>query len=221
MKRKLAILGVCILCASLFLTGGKPKLISQDEAKKAGLAFINHVFDVNETEATLSYQEQSGSTFIDGDYQVTGKEQPICVYVVVAGKQADGEYLYYAHVNAETGIAFAAFRNTVYEPELTPAEQKALDEARKSGNNKNDVYTKISTECKHAAQKWIFEKFDLKAGILGFLDGGGALERAGANANFYVVIRDGTIYHATFSWPQLMVVDVTVLNQTRPTEELQ
>jgi hypothetical protein len=45
---------VLIVCISLFLTGGKPKLISEDEAKKAGLAFINMVFDVSETEAVVS-----------------------------------------------------------------------------------------------------------------------------------------------------------------------
>lgn len=220
MKRKIAILGVFILCVSLFLTGGKPKLISEDEAKKAGLAFISHVFDVNETEAVVSYQELTGATFIDGDYQVTGKEQPICIFVVATGKQADGEYLYYAHVNAETGVAFAAFRNTMFEPKLTPAEQEALDEARKSENDRLVVYNEILSDCEHAAQKWIAEKIDLQAGILGFVEGGGALERSGANANFYIVIRDGTIYHVTFAWPQLTLIDVTVLNQTRPMEDM-
>jgi len=219
-KRKIAILGVFILCASLFLTGGKPKLISEDEAKKAGLAFINHVFGASETEAVVTYQELTGATFIDGDYQVTGKEQPIYIFVVATGKQADGEYLYYAHVNAEIGVAFAAFRNTMFEPELTPAEQKALDDARKSGNDKEAVYSRIASECKQAAQKWIPEKFELKAGILGFIDGGGSLESTGGNANFYLVVRDGTIYHVTFSWPQLTIMDVTILNQTRPTEDM-
>jgi len=219
-KRKIVILFVFILCASLFLTGGKPKLISEDEAKKAGLAFINHVFDVNVTEAVVSYQELTGATFIDGDYRVTGKEQPIYIFVVATGKQADGEYLYYAHVNAETGVAYAAFRNTMFEPELTSAEQKALDKARKSGNDRLVVYSDILSDCEHAAQKWIVEKFDLQAGILGFVEGGGALERSGANANFYIVIRDGTIYHVTFAWPQLTLIDVTVLNQTRPMEDM-
>jgi len=220
-KRKIAILCVFILCASLFLTGGKPKLISEDEARKAGLAFINHVFDASETEAVITYQELTAATFVDGDYQVTGKEQPILIYVVAAGKQADGDYLYYAHVNAETGVAYAAFRNTVFAPALTPTEQKALDEARKIGNDRLAVYNEIFSDCEHAAQKWIAEKFDLQAGILGFLEGGGGLERAGGNANFYIVIRDGTIYHVTFAWPQLTLIDVTVLNQTRPMEELQ
>jgi hypothetical protein len=132
----------------------------------------------------------------------------------------DGEYLYYAHVNAETGVAYTAFLNTVFESALTPAEQNALDEARKIGNDRDVVFNDILSDCEHAAQKWIAEKFDLQAGILGFVEGGGALESGGANANFYVVIRDGTIYHVTFSWPQLKVMDVTVLHQTRPMEEL-
>jgi len=211
---------IVMICLVLLLTGAKPKLISEDEAKKAGLAFINHVFDANETEAVVTYQEQTGATLIDGDYKVTGNEQPVYVYIVSAAKQEDGEYLYYAHVNAETGIAFAAFRNTVYDPELTPAEQKDLHDAREKGIGTESVYLRITTECENAAQKWISEKFELKVGILGFVEGGGSLDRAGGNANFYVVVRDGTIYHVTFSWPQLMVVDVTVLNQTRPTEDM-
>jgi hypothetical protein len=218
-KRKIAILGVFILCAALFLSGGKPKFVSEDEAKKAGLAFINHIFGVNETEAVVSYQELTGTTFVDGDYQVTGKEQPIANDVVAAGKQANGDYQYYAHVNAETGVAYAAFLNTVFAPALTPAEQEALDEARKIGNDRNVAYAEIVSDCEHAAQTWIAEKFDLQAGILGFVECGGALERAGANANFYIVIRDGTIYHVTFAWPQLTLIDVTVQNQTRPIEE--
>lgn len=220
MKRKAAILGVLILCASLFLTGGKPKLVSEDAAKEAGLAFINHVFDVNETDAVVTYQEQTGATFLDGNYQVTGEEQPVSIYIVSAAKQKDGQYLYCAHVNAETGIAFAAFRNTMFAPELTPAEQKTLQEARENIDGRDSVFSRISTECQLAAQRWIPEKFDLKAGILGFVDGGGSLERIGGNANFYVVIRDGTIYHVTFAWPQLTVMDVTLLNQTRPTEDM-
>lgn len=211
---------IVMICLVLLLSGGKPKLISEDEAKKAGLAFINHVFDAKETEAVVYAQEQAAATFIDGDYKVTGKEQPIYIYVVTAAKQADGEYQYYAHVNAETGVAFAAFRNTTYGPALTADEQKALDDARKSGNDRLVVYNEILSDCEHAAQKWIAEKFDLQAGILGFVEGGGALERAGANANFYIVIRDGTIYHVTLSWPQLTIIDITILNQTRPTEEL-
>ena len=215
-----AILLAAVSCAFLVLSGCAPRLVSEAKAKEAGLAFINHVFDVNETEAVVTYQELAGATFVEGDYQVTGKEQPIAIYVVAAGKQADGDYLYYAHVNAETGVAYAAFRNTVFALALTPAEQKTLDEARKIGNDRNSVYNEILSDCEHAAQEWIAVKFDLQAGILGFLEGGGALERAGANANFYIVIRDGTIYHVTFAWPQLTVIDVTLLNQTRTMEEL-
>jgi len=211
---------VVIVCVAFLLSGCSPRLVGEAKAKEAGLAFINHVFDVNETDAVVSYQEQTGTTFTDGTYKVTGEEQPVYVYIVAAAKQEDGQYLYYTHVNAETGVAYAAFRNTMFAPELTADEQKALEEARKSGNNKDDVYTRISTECENAAQKWIPEKFELKAGILGFLDGGGSLGSTGGNANFYVVVRDGTIYHVTFSWPQLTVMDVTLLNQTRPTEDM-
>ena len=68
MKRKVTILLVSVACMMLFLSGGKPKLISEDEAKKAGLAFINHVFDAKETEAVVNYRTHAGASYVDGEY---------------------------------------------------------------------------------------------------------------------------------------------------------
>ena len=220
MKRKAAILGVLILCASLFLTGGKPKLVSEDAAKEAGLAFINHVFDVNETDAVVTYQEQTGATFLDGTYKVTGEEQPVSIYIVSAAKQKDGQYLYCAHVNAETGIAFAAFRNTMFAPEMTTDQRATWDKARGNGDANSFDYESMDVDCTQFARKWIPEKFELKAGILGCVDCGGSFDQNGTSTTFYVVIRDGTIYNVTLAWPQLTVQNITILNQTRPTEDM-
>lgn len=220
MKRKIAILGVFVVCISLFLTGGKPKLVGEDAAKEAGLAFINHVFDVSETEAEVTYQEQTGATFIDGNYQVTGKEQPIYIYIVTADKQEDGQYLYRAQVNAETGVAFAAEQSYSFVPTMTADQRVIWDKARGNGDANSFDYESMDVDCTQFARKWIPEKFELKAGILGCVDCGGSFDQNGASATFYVVIRDGTIYHVTVAWPQLTVLEIAVLNQTRPFEDM-
>lgn len=55
MKRKLFLLIAILLSLSLFLTACSPRLISDATAKEIGLAYINKIFDVNETEATVEY----------------------------------------------------------------------------------------------------------------------------------------------------------------------
>ena len=70
-------------------------------------------------------------------------------------------------------------------------------------------------------REWIAEKFDLKAGILGEVDSGCGFDTSGGSCNFYIVIRDGSIYHMTVAWPQMIVTEITILNQTRPTGDLQ
>ena len=64
------------------------------------------------------------------------------------------------------------------------------------------------------------EKFDLEAKILGFVDCGDSIDPEGGSSTFYVVIRDGTIYNVTLAWPQLTVQNITILNQTRPVEDM-
>jgi hypothetical protein len=219
-KRRVAILVALILCVSLFLTGGKPKLVSEDAAKEAALAFINQVFDVNETEAVVTYQEQPGATFLNGDYQVTGKEQPVLIYIVSAGKQQDGQYPYVAQVNAETGVAYAAEQSYSFVPKMTADQRVIWDKARGNGDGNSFDYESMDVDCTQFARKWIPEKFELKAGVLGCVDCGGSFDQNGASTTFYVVIRDGTIYHVTVAWPQLTVLEITVLNQTRPVEDM-
>ena len=215
MKPKRVVLLAMITCAFLFLSAAKPKLIGEEEAKKIGLAFINHVFDVNETEATVTYTTQAGASYIDGENVETGKKQPVYKYTVSVSEFDDGRYRYRAQVNAETGVAYSASRSNSLVPEMTAEQRKAVKEAKGNGVWENYDFARVSTECADAAREWIPEKFDLKAKILGFIDCGFISGDAGAKANFYVVVRDGTIYYLDMAWPQLTVLEVGILNQTR------
>ncbi|NLI54478.1 MAG: hypothetical protein GX417_09175 [Clostridiales bacterium] len=220
MKRKLVILLAAVTCAALFLSAGKPKLIGEDEAKEIGLAFINHVFDVNETEATVTYATQAGATYLDGEYKQTGDEQPIYYYVVATSQRQDGMYDYNAFVNAETGVAYAAEQNYAHVPKMTLEQREKWSEAYGNGDSEAIDYLSMNIDCYDFAREWISQTFDLNARILGIVDSGSLFDPSGANTNFYVVIRDGTIYHVTMAWPQMTVVEVTILNQTRPTGDV-
>lgn len=216
MKRKLAFLLVCIACVALFLSGAKPKLISEDEAKKAGLALINHVFDVNETKATVTNAVPSRVTAC-GETDQTAGEQIVNCYAVAVPELQDGQAEYIAYVNAETGVAYAAEQSYTHVPKMTNEQENTWNKAYGSGDANDFDYLSMDIACKDFARDWIAQKFDLKAKVLGMIDGGSIFDQAGGNANFYVVIRDGTIYHITIAWPQLTVVEVTMLNQTQYT----
>ena len=219
-KGKRAALLALVICAAVFLSGGKPKLVGEAKAKEAGLAFINNVFDVKETEATVTLQTQAGATYTNGDYQQTGDEQPIYYYVVATPKDANGLSDYTALVNAETGIAYSAEQSYSHVPKMTAAQREKWSKAYANGDSLKIDYMSMDVDCMDFAREWIPQTFDLNARILGFVDSGSSFDQDGAGTNFYVVIRDGTIYHITMAWPQLTVIEVTVLNQTRPTGEL-
>jgi len=218
-KRKAAILIVFILCASLFLTGGKPKLISEDEAKKAGLAFINHVFDVDISEVTVTKGLRAGATYVDGEYKETGNEQHVTYYAVATPPNQYGLSDYMAFVNAESGVAYSA-EQYGHLPEMTAEQREKFTKAYGNGDALSIDWLSMDVDCYDFAREWIPQKFDLKAGILGTVDSESGFDSTGGSTNFYVVIRDGSIYHMTVAWPQMIVTEITILNQTRPTGEL-
>ena len=219
MKRKIAVLLVSIACISLFLSGSSPKLIGEDEAKKAGLAFINKVFDANETDATVTLESHIGVSYINGEYIATGEEQPVLFYEVTIPNPKTGGYLYRAEVNADTGIAYFASRSSSLVPIMTSEQHQLFQDSIPNGDFSKFDFLKMDEDTKDYARDWINNKFDLEAKILGLTDCGSIADNDGAQNSFYVVIRDGTIYYVNIAWPQLMVMDVAILNQTRPYEE--
>ena len=215
--KRASILLLCILFVAAS-SGAKPKLISEAEAKKAGLAFINQVFDANEVEAIVKNATHAGYSFIDGQNVETGTEQPVHYYTVATSEMSNGLYSYFAWVNAETGVAYYAMRDNSLLPKLTAEQQKVVAEAKANGLDEHYDFSRVSIDCQDFAREWIAEKFDLKARILGFVDCGMIADDTGAQASFYVVIRDGTIYYVNVAWPQLAVLGVSILNQIEPYE---
>ena len=219
MKKRVIATLVCVNCILFLLSGCTPRLIGEAKAKEAGLAFINKVFDVNETEAVVTLVSHTGVSYIDGEYKATGKEQPVLVYALSISNPKTGESLYRAEVNAETGVAYSASRSSSLLPIMTSEQHQLFQDALPNGDFSKFDFTKMDMDCKDFAREWIVEKFDLNAKILGITDCGSIAQNDGAQDSFYVVLRDGTIYYVNIAWPELMVMDVAVLNQTRPYEE--
>jgi len=220
MKKRVIATLICINCLFLLLSGSSPKLINEEEAKKAGLAFINHVFDVNVTEVIVTKGVKAGATYVDGEYQETGNEQHINYYGVATPPDQYGQSDYLAFVNAETGVAYSAEMRYSLVPKMTSEQQEKWKKAYGNGDAETADFGNLINDCYVYGREWIPQKFDLKAGILGSVDSGSGFDTDGGSSNFYIVIRDGSIYHMTVAWPQMIVVEITILNQTRPTVDL-
>ncbi len=220
MKKRVFATLICINCLFLVLFGSSPKLISEDAAKKAGLAFINHVFDVNISEVTVTKGVKAGTTYVDGEYKETGNEQHITYYAVATPPDQYGLSDYMAFVNAETGVAYFAEKSYSLVPKMTSEQFKEWKKAYGNGDAETADFGNLINDCYVFAREWIPQKFDLQAGILGSVDSGSGFDNNGGSSNFYIVIRDGSIYHMTVAWPQMIVTEITILNQTRPTGDL-
>ena len=109
MRTTLKRMGILLLSLLFVATasGAKPKLASEAEAKETGLALINQVFDITETEATVTLSEWEGFSYVNGEEQQTGKEENAFIYVgTVHGKDVKANQ-YQAEVNVINGRCFS------------------------------------------------------------------------------------------------------------------
>ena len=141
MKLKKIILLFLSLSLSYIFIACTPKIVSEAEAKKAGLAFINQVFDANETEAETTYHEYVGTSYANGELVQYGDEDPVRVYEITIPNGNDENPLYYAEVNAKTGVAYRAERNENFLAPLSDDQQTEGNELA-SMDNADEAYVK-------------------------------------------------------------------------------
>lgn len=221
MKTKKVILLVLSLGLAFLLSASSPKIVSETKAKEAGLALINQVFGVTETEATVTWSEQEGFSYVNGKEQQTGKEENALIYVVsVHGKDVKATQ-YQAEVNAKTGVAFRASTNTFFLPAMTEEQRKLAETAGAIDQPNNYDYNVVSVHCYRAAKEWTKKSFQPDEPILGFIDRGFLSEGSfpQMSVGFYAVMHNGTIYNIEMMWPQMAILSVGILNQIEHFED--
>lgn len=221
MKRKIFLFLEIILSLAFFLSACSPRLVSEAEAKKAGLALINQVFGVTETEATITLSKREGISYINGAEQQTGTKEEALIYVVsVHGKDIKVTQ-YQAEVNAKTGVAFRASMSTFFLPAMTEEQKKLAASAGAIDQPDTYDYNVVSAHCYRTAKELIRKSFQPDEPIIGFIDRGFLSEESfpQMSAGFYAVMRDGTIYNIEMMWPQMAILSVGILNQIEHFED--
>ena len=226
MKRRMIALGIAI-CMIFTLFAFSPdivsgqKLVSEAKAKEAGLAFINLIYSVAETDAVVALYEHQGAAYIEGNWQPSDTAESVYVYQVAVMSKTTNDYLYAASVNAKTGEAYRGNRNTSLLPEITEEQRALAIAAGATEQPRNCDFSIVSADCYRTAREWIEITLQPDVPILGFIDRGFSMDDPfpEVSMGFYAVMYDGTIYNFDMVWPQMQIYNFEILNQIEITME--
>ncbi len=212
MKRKLLLLTAIILSLSLLLTACGQKDISEAKAKEIGLAYINQIFDVNETEATVyQYMEEclpeNDGAVVTGDPNIGTR----IVYTVRVAKR-ESLWQYQAGVIASSGMPYFAQRNEI-NLVMTDEQKEMANNLFTEERNWGEKHEAALAELKEESKQFVRETYNPKSDIL--LSASMGDYRSGTLTttfieSFYVVLRDGTIYFVRMQWPSMQVLSIAV-----------
>ncbi|MPM96165.1 hypothetical protein SDC9_143322 [bioreactor metagenome] len=214
MRKKANLLIVLILCGLLILTACAPKVVDEVEAKEAGLALINLAFRVKETEAEVKYFERAGESYKNGAVVQYGTEEPRRLYTVIVPTE-DGDLLYYAEVNAVTGVAYRVQRNlsTIHLTQEQSAEAASLGTLN-SFSTAN--FSEKAQDAARVAEEWVSERLESDVPILRTIPNNTFTDSEDfplVRMDSYVLLENGTIDLVTVCWPSMDVVELALLNQ--------
>lgn len=227
---KLKRIWIAAVCAVLLLSGCTPRLIGEEEAKQASLRLIgeeeakqaalrliNTAFDARATDTEVKYAEHVGESYKKGTVVQYGTEEPKRLYIVTSGVEEDGNYRYYAEVNAVTGVAYRADRN----PTTIVLTEEQKKQAAALGTFDDFSSADFSEEQQNSlqlAEQWVRDRLEPDVPFLRTVSNNVQTDNIDfplVRMDDYVILENGTIYNVTFCWPSMDVIEVSVLNQEK------
>ena len=216
MKRKTTLLIAGILSLSLFLTACGQKDIGEAKAKEIGLAYINHIFDAHETEASV--QRYVDECSADDDGAVVTGDPTIGTRVVyhVRVAKSKTQPLYEAWVVGSSGKPYIAMQSEI-NIVLTDEQKDRANTLFSTETTWGEQHEVALAELKEASIQWVREKMKSDSSVLLAAATGDfqhlTLTTTFADS-FYVVFRDGTIYKITMQWPSMQVLGISVEHES-------
>jgi len=214
MKRKLFLLIVIILSFSLLFSACKQGYISEDKAKEIVLRSFNRIFDLNETEATVtlnkmdSHRDASGELVTGGDGEFS-EEWIYHVYVTFSSSINR----YEAIIVGSTGEVIYASRSMA-NIRLTDEQKKQAEELYAETSEWEEKHMDALESLKQACTDWSKAKLDESRPIV--LDANRTeiprVKIRQFERGYYVVTQDGRVYFITMSWPSLQMLSFEVEN---------
>ena len=212
------ILLVIIVCFTVLFSACSPRLVGEAKAKEAGLAFINKVFDVNETEATVEYSESA----IDSQSQDQSTEQKRDVpvmrsYYVTVMKENTDEVLYYAQVDAISGFAYSANRGAGTLAPLTNEQIQQAEELMKLPFGERDMMNRLyEAKLPQTVNDWVSARFEKQSKIRTVEYGKmieGLIDSNIVSIDCRVTYENGAVYVIGIILPTKQIFQIEILSQ--------
>ena len=200
-----------LACSLTLLFACAPEFVGEAQAKRAGLALFHQAFGIVAREAHVEYFERAGSSVIDNSEVQPGAPEQI--YLVTISDQAMGTDLYYAEVDAKTGIAYYASKSGwLLAPPNKDQSQQTIDSNDLS--NKQDTTTATQNDsAQNIACDYLVHHFKKEVALMRSQDccGRDHILSPRAGLCYFVTFADGALYRVGFSWPSMELNEVQAL----------
>ena len=199
-----------MLVLALSLLGAcAPKFVGEAAAKEAGLALLRQAFGVTAKDAHVEYFERAGTSAVDNIDVHSGSKTPNQIYLVTISDQTLGADLYYAEVDAKTGVAYYAMKNEWLLAPQTPDQSQSAQ----SDTNPDDTdETAREDSAKSAAYAFVARRFQREVSLItaqGCCQPCNRSQRG--SIGYFVTFADGALYRIGFSWPAMDINEIQVL----------
>ena len=203
-------LAFSLALALMFLCACAPAFVGEARAKKAGLALFHQAFGVIARDAHVEYFERAGTSVIDNSEIRPGECRPNQIYLVTISEQSLGMDLYYAEVDAKTGVAYYASKSGWV---ITPpsADQKQQISEINSINNQTDATSAAQNESTQSfACDYLAFQFKKEVALI---SAQGCCMRDNVlsprvGIGYFVTFEDGALYRVGFSWPSMEMNEI-------------
>lgn len=218
MKRKIFLLLTIILSLSLLLTACTPRLVSEAQAKEAGLALINRAFEIEETDAKVTLEQRPGLSYINGVHAHLGDEEPIYYYTVKIGALPDGNSYYYAEVDAKTGLAYRAEKSTDIIT-LNDAQRKQAKSIGMFDQFHPDMFADEQEDHIQTVWDWISTHLEKDVPVIFVLPdaiGSDSVDFPKVRLGYFAMLDDGRFYNIEVCWPTMEVIFIQMRGYSLP-----
>jgi len=209
---------IVMICLVLVLSGCSPRLIGEAKAKEAGLAFINHVFDVNETEAVAYYGEYSVDVQPQDQSAKQKRDVPVMRYYHVAVmKEHTDNVLYDAQVDAISGFVYSAQRFEATLSPLTDEQIKQAEELVKLPYGQREGMNRLyELKLPQTINDWMSEQFEKQSKIKTVEYGKmieGLIDSNIVSMDCRVTFENGAVYVIGIILPTKQIFQIEILSQ--------
>ena len=201
----LLVLSLAMLCACA------PRYIGEERAKQAGLTLLRQAFGVTAQDAHVEYYDRAGSSAVDNTEVSANGTTPTQIYIVTISDPTIQEDLYYAEVDAKSGVAYYASKN---EWLFAAPDKQQIASGNDTKNNTESV--QISEDgTKTVASNWVKRCFQKEVALI---SADGCCQRdcvfsPRASICYFVTFADGAQYRVGFSWPAMDLNEVQVIEE--------